>query len=99
MGLTEKTLELNVTHEILSQADQLQSLFIALVRARRFQWSGFLPPLPRHTPTAAIGLSLDDESRRGWDVRIDLPHPYFEQRCIFVQYKLGKHLSYSKHDG
>lgn len=93
MALSEKTLELNITYELLTVADRLHSAFHTMVML-----SGHPLPAgtPKGAPAVAVGLSLNEEKRKGWDVRIELPNGYFGRRCTFIQYKLAKHRNYSR---
>ncbi|HEX2211536.1 MAG TPA: hypothetical protein VHG93_27870 [Longimicrobium sp.] len=94
MSLSEKTLELNITHEILREADRLHAIFHALLLLNGPFPTSMLPPT---VPATAIGLSLHDENRKGWDVRIEFQDGSFGFRCIFTQFKLAKHRNYCRH--
>lgn len=100
MALTEKTLELNVTHELLAIADRLWHFIHFATSAPRVIRSChcFRPGrLPKGlAPPAAIGLTLRDEDRRGWDVRIELPRAWpGAPKATFLQFKLAEHRHYS----
>lgn len=95
MSLTEKTLELNVTHEIIENANVLW----------RQLWQLAAPALaggPEPEPPKAYvsGLSQKQEEIDGYDVRIELPASFGPApRIAFVQYKLGKQRSYTRKAG
>jgi hypothetical protein len=102
--ISEKTLELNITHEILSLADHFNYL---LRYAATIPWS---PPLPDwywlweevgwQKPSYATGLTLTDENRQGWDVRIEFPATSVSPSyALFLQFKAGRHKNYSLRPG
>lgn len=99
--ITEKTLELNLTFEMLTLGDTMWNLIHFASCAPRViaSCSCYRPVrLPaRLRPCYAIGMSLQDEITKGWDVKIQFPsssaHP---SHALFLQYKAGKHLSFSK---
>ena len=98
--INEKTLELNLTFEILTVADQLWSLIQFATSAPRVMRACHcfrpyrLPPHQR--PPYALGLTLQDEKRQGWDVKIQLPNgPGRPTHALFLQFKQGKHKLYS----
>lgn len=91
MGLTEKTLELNITHEILAFGQGIWQIFWALSPRPRPVANVVGPPL------YAAGLSLQQEKQQGWDVSIQLPPlGSTPQRIVFLQFKLGKSRGYSR---
>lgn len=99
MALSEKTLELNITHEILSIADSFwHSHYISAVNPHiPLFYRAFHPysrPMMRSFPYAT-GLSLQDELKIGYDVRIDLPPGLTTSNVMFLQFKLGSHRYYS----
>ena len=48
----------------------------------------------------AVGLTLQEEKRKGWDVRIQFPSgPSCPKHALFLQFKAGEHKNYSKHKG
>lgn len=77
---TEKTLELNITQEILNRLSPPTT------------WPGWRTTAPPY----AIGLSLRDEKRNGWDVKIEFPRLGRRRRYAwFLQFKSGTHKNYS----
>lgn len=104
MKVSEKTLELNLTFEMLSLADQLWSLIQFATSAPRVMRGchcyrpSRMPPLTR--PPFALGLSLQDEKRQGWDVSIEFPAGHGKPtHALFLQFKAGKHKDYSTDHG
>lgn len=98
--LNEKTLELNLTFEMLTVADQLWSLTQFATSAPRVMRSChcFRPSrMPSHArPPYAIGLTLQEEKRKGWDVHIQFPPgPGCPSHALFMQFKAGEHRDYS----
>lgn len=92
MGLTEKTLELNVTHELLALG---QGIWHVLWAAGPWSLPGASVIGP---PIYAAGLSLQDELEHGWDVSLDLPPMGpTAARVAFVQFKMGKGRKYSRY--
>lgn len=89
MAISEKTFELNITHEILAWADHLWHLIGTVLGPRAWVAS----------PPTAVGLTLRDEQRRGWDVRIDLPFSFGNARCLFLQYKAPHHRGFTRRVG
>jgi hypothetical protein len=83
MPLNEKTLELNVTHELLTMHAWPSSLH------HRFGLYAYhlLPRFWSDPSPYAIGLSLADENVKGYDVEIALPT--IPARSVFLQFKLG----------
>lgn len=99
MPLSEKTLELNVTHELLSNADLLWTLMGHSLGAT--QPFPHAPSFPQRSsrwlrPPFALGLSLVEENRAGWDVKI-VPPPSWPapHRALFLQFKKGYPRQYS----
>lgn len=103
MSLTEKTLELNITHELLTVADRLWDLIYFSVSApvliHRCHCNRPVRLPPRLRPPFASGLSLQDEEGRGWDVKIELPAGWPGARAIFLQFKRGYHTHFSTKRG
>lgn len=94
MGLTEKTLELNVTHELLALG---QGIWHVLWAAGPWSLPGASVIGP---PIYAAGLSLQDELEHGWDVSLDLPPMgATAARVAFLQFKMGKRRRYSRYSG
>lgn len=94
MPLTEKTLELNITHELLMLGHGISSVFWA-----NSPRAGLPPPSPA-VPIYAKGLSLQEEALRGWDVSIELPVlGSTPSRIFFLQFKLGSSRTYSTYPG
>lgn len=102
--ISEKTLELNITNEILSLGDHFNYL---LRYALIIPWR---PPIPDwfwlweevgwQRPSYATGLTLTDENRQGWDVRIEFPAtPTSPSYALFLQFKAGRHKNYSLRAG
>ncbi|RKE42424.1 MULTISPECIES: hypothetical protein [unclassified Sphingomonas] len=93
MSISEKTLELNVTHELLALANGVSSIFWNRMPRRTIA----PPPGP---PIYALGLTLREEARAGWDVSIELPvHGSTPSKIFFLQFKLGESRTYSKYPG
>lgn len=93
MSISEKTLELNVTHELLTLANGVSSIFWNRMPRRTIA----PPPGP---PIYALGLTLREEARAGWDVSIELPvHGSTPPKIFFLQFKLGESKTYSKYPG
>ena len=98
--INEKTLELNLAFELLTVADQLWSLIqFATSAPRVMRACHCFRPLrlpPHHRPPFAIGLTLQNEKREGWDVKIQFPsvagRPTY---ALFLQFKQGEHKNYS----
>lgn len=99
--ISEKTLELNITHEILSLGGLFdymlkcatQPPWLALPHDWFWQWERF----SLNRPIFATGLSLSDEKRQGWDVRIDFDGTGNQPtRALFLQFKAGKHRQFSR---
>ncbi|MCH4023218.1 MAG: hypothetical protein LKE81_08095 [Acetobacter sp.] len=94
MGLTEKTLELNVTHELLALG---QGIWQVLWAAKPWSLTSASVIGP---PIYAAGLSLQDELKHGWDVSLDLPSMgSTPARIAFLQFKLGSGRKYSQRSG
>lgn len=92
MGLTEKTLELNVTHELLALGQGIWQVLWA-TRTGSLTGTSVIGP-----PIYAAGLSLQDELLQGWDVSLDLPAMgSAPARIAFLQFKMGKGRKYSRH--
>ncbi|MDJ0276196.1 hypothetical protein QLH51_05165 [Sphingomonas sp. 2R-10] len=94
MGLTEKTLEINTTHELLSLGHGIWSIL----------WGAMPRPMAPSTVVGpsiyATGLSLKGEKHHGWDIPLDLPAITGRPaRVAFLQFKLGKQLTYSLYPG
>jgi hypothetical protein len=86
MPLTEKTLELNIVHEIINVADNYWWNLWRLAYPKK-------PNLPRPA-TYVSGLSLQNEQIHGYDVAIDIPYGCTPS-LSFIQFKLGKIKQYS----
>lgn len=90
MSINEKTLEIAVTHEILSLAEK----FIysgcqckPIITSRRHKKIPYV-----------IGLTLTDEKRHGYDVKIKLPNDFTSfgaPYIYYLQFKKGYHKEYS----
>lgn len=99
MSLTEKSLELNITHELLSRADALwHALHFAypgpmLGSAHGNRHALRLPA--RLSPPVAFGLTLTDELRSGWDVKIGVPDMTGRLYALFLQFKRAKPMHFS----
>lgn len=94
MALTEKTLELNVTHELLALGQGIWHILWASPAMTVTGWSVIGPPI------YAAGLSLQDELEHGWDVSLTLPSMgATPARVAFLQFKLGKGKKYSRYSG
>ena len=94
MALTEKTLELNVTHELLALGQGIWQVLWATKLWSLTCGSVIGPPI------YAAGLSLQDELTHGWDVSLDLPPMgSIPARIAFLQFKMGKRRKYSRLSG
>lgn len=90
MSINEKTLEIAVTHEILSLAE-------------KFIYSSclckpILTSKKQNKIPYVLGLTLADEKRHGYDVKISLPNNFtsFGKPYIYyLQFKKGYHKEYS----
>jgi hypothetical protein len=94
-AISEKTLELNITHEILNIADSFW-WYLQPIALKRYWSPGFRFPLMQYPKSYSLGLSLEKESKEGWDVCIKSPQfiggdPY----ALFLQFKAGQHYDYS----
>lgn len=94
MSISEKTLELNITHELLTLAD---SLWMLIFNQNSRSSSVNYPRRMRSQMPVALGLSLQEEKKQGWDVKINFPSDDFINRAVFIQYKKPYFRSYSKH--
>lgn len=95
MRLTEKTLELNITHEIIDNADYLWNALWHIALTQDSTNINLRPP-----NVYASGLSLRQEEKDGYDVRIEIPSDYMPApRIAFLQFKLGRQYSYSNLPG
>ncbi len=91
--ISEKSLELNITHELLREVERMQlDLAIALAQQTGTSTRPSSPPY-------AIGLPLDAERHRGVDVRLELPPSLNMGRAFLLQFKSPKPLRYSQKKG
>ncbi len=96
--ISEKTLELNFTYEILAIAYRFSTLVHArLSTASTGSLASPLLPIPAHLQLPyALGLSLREEKHKGWDVKIEFPRsPSKPSYALFLQFKAGTHFAYS----
>jgi hypothetical protein len=96
LRIVEKTLELNVMHELLSLGDTLlglltQGLDVSPIRARVFRTTLRARSLVDRPPHA-LGLSLRDEAEHGWDaaVKVGGIGPAWEPVAYLIQFKRGR---------
>lgn len=99
--ISEKTLELQITHEVLTRADYLSDLFSFACTQRCPPWfriaNQSISPPSRYRPPYAVGLSLQDEQEQGWDVKINVPESWGEARqALFLQFKRPRARCYSQ---
>ncbi len=92
MSKIEKTLELNITHEILSLADSFWWFLqpISLKRYWRPHWRFPFVPTPKSFATG-LHINLEGKKGGGYDVCINSP-PNFQggsPRLLFMQFKAG----------
>lgn len=90
MSISEKTLEIAVTHEILSLADNFIGYPYLYGHRYGRHWAKKLPYV--------TGLSLDAEKKSGYDVKITLPRDFMSfgsPYIYFLQFKKGYHKDYS----
>ncbi|AXE21206.1 hypothetical protein DR864_27430 [Runella rosea] len=89
----EKTLELNITHELLSLADSFWWFLqpISLKRYWRPNWRFPLIPSPKSYATG-LHINLEGRTGGGYDVCIKSPPIQFQggkPRLLFMQFKAG----------
>jgi hypothetical protein len=101
MGVTEKTLELNITHELLMLGDYLWPIISNAASIGRLYspppGKALRQPLPSNMPPFAFGLTLVDENKKGNDVEIYLPKNWpGDPAVMFIQYKKGELINYAK---
>lgn len=98
MAKIEKSLELNITHEILTLADTFWwSLYnVGLWR----YWSGKRIPFGQIRPQPfATGIPISLEGNTidgGYDVKLDWHGPGGPHRAAFLQFKAGEHRNYCR---
>ncbi len=92
MSKIEKTLELNITHEILSLADSFWLYLqpISLKRYWRPHWRFPLIPTPKSFATG-LHINLEGKKGGGYDVCINSPANFQggNPRLLFMQFKAG----------
>lgn len=92
MSKIEKTLELNITHEILSLADSFWWYLqpISLKRYWRPHWRFPLIPTPKSFATG-LHINLEGKTGGGYDVCINSPANFQggNPRLLFMQFKAG----------
>ena len=92
MSKIEKTLELNITHEILSLADSFWWFLqpISLKRYWRPNWSFPFIPTPKSFATG-LPINLEGKKGGGYDVCINSPANFQggNPRLLFMQFKAG----------
>jgi hypothetical protein len=96
MSKIEKTLELNITHEILSLADSFW-WFLYDVRLWKYWKPNKIPfGMPRPTPFASgLPISVEgDPTKGGYDVKLEWHGPGGPHRAAFLQFKAGTDQKY-----
>lgn len=92
MSKIEKTLELNITHEILSLADSFWWFLqpISLKRYWRPHWRFPLIPTPK-SYAKGLHINLEGKAGGGYDVCINSPSNFQggSPRLLFIQFKAG----------
>jgi hypothetical protein len=93
MSKIEKTLELNITHEILSLADSFW-WYLQPISLKRYWRPHWRFPFIQTPKSYALGLPINLEGKTGggWDVCIKSP-PNFQfgnARSLFMQFKAGE---------
>lgn len=92
MSKIEKTLELNITHEILSLADSFWWFLqpISLKRYWRPHWRFPIIPTPKSFATG-LHINLEGKQGGGYDVCINSPANFQggNPRLLFMQFKAG----------
>ena len=92
MAKIEKTLELNITHEILSLADSFWWYLqpISLKKYWRPNWRFPLIPQPKSFATG-LHINLEGQKGGGYDVCIHSPSSFVggKPRLLFMQFKAG----------
>lgn len=92
MSKIEKTLELNITHEILALADSFW-WFVQPITLKRYWRPHWRFPLLQHPKSYATGLPINLEGKPGggYDVCIHSPSNFQggSPRLLFMQFKAG----------
>lgn len=93
MSKIEKTLELNITHELLTLADSFW-WYLSAISLRRY-WRPYwrIPFLPQ-PKSFVTGLPINLEGRAGGGDDVCLVSPSFSgsnDRAVFMQFKAGEH--------
>jgi len=98
MGKIEKTLELNITHELLSLADSFW-WFLQPITLKKIWNPHFKIPIIKNPKPFATGLAISDEGKKGggWDVCINSPSIFKDKtaRLLYLQFKAGNEKQYS----
>lgn len=98
MSKIEKTLELNITHEILSLADSFW-WFLQPVSLKRYWRPHWRFPLMQPPRSFATGLHINLEGKKGggYDVCINSPSNFQggNPRLLFMQFKAGIEKSFN----
>ena len=93
MSKIEKTLELNITHELLTLADSFW-WYLSAISLRRY-WRPYwrMPFLPQ-PKSFVTGLPINLEGRAGGGYDVCLVSPSYSgsnDRAVFMQFKAGEH--------
>jgi hypothetical protein len=93
MSKIEKTLELNITHELLTLADSFW-WYLSAISLRRY-WRPYwrMPFLPQ-PKSFVTGLQINLEGRAGGGYDVCLVSPSYSgsnDRAVFMQFKAGEH--------
>lgn len=99
MGKIEKTLELNITHEILSLADGFW-WFLQPTSLKRYWRPHWRFPFMETPKSFASGLHINLEGKKGggYDVCINSPSNFQggNPRLLFMQFKAGLEMPFNK---
>lgn len=97
MGKIEKTLELNISHELINMADSFWWYLnhSSLKRYWRRSWKLPLFPLPKSYVTG-LPIHLEGKAGYGYDVCLHSRGLNGNERAVFIQFKAGEHKKFQK---
>lgn len=93
MSKIEKTLELNITHELLTLADSFW-WYLSAISLRRYWRPYWRIPFLQQPKSFVTGLPINLEGRAGGGYDVCLVSPSFlgsNDRAVFMQFKAGEH--------
>ncbi len=93
MSKIEKTLELNITHELLTLADSFW-WYLSTISLRRYWRPHWRMPFLPQPKSFAMGLPINLEGRDGGGYDVCLVSPSYSgsnDRAVFMQFKAGEH--------